>query len=153
MIKFTAENPPSFARQEILTGDKHVAGLTMGYFLDLVNGDDRVDEGDYIAQDAAGNPIEIIRAAQALAQADRIALELGQDLKRTIRTSIKGMNLTAAEKVDLMDRILAVWVLLDDGDLQGARFKANNTATGGSYTIGRRNGLVALIDQAITQLP
>lgn len=148
MIKYDYQNKPAFCRRDTLIGS------TQADFITLTDGgEDRLEPGDYVSQDQDGNPTAIIRAANAQAQADRIALELGQELKRTIRSTIKGMNLTAAEKVDLMDRILAIWVLLDDGDLQGARFKANNTATGGSYTAGRRNGLVALIDQAITQLP
>lgn len=156
MIKYTTANPPPFVTNQEVTRPGHpIIGQTFADFVTMLGnaGTDRLFEGDYIAQDANGNPLEIIRAAQALAQADRIALELGQDLKRTIRASIKGMNLSAADKVDLFDRILAVWVLLDDGDLQGARYKAFNTPTGGAYLAGRKSGLVALIDTAIQSLP
>ena len=153
MIKFTAANRPPFVTQGVLTDDPHPAGLTFGEFIQLKTGDDRIEEGDYITQDADGIPIGIIRAAAAAAQAERIELELGRDLKATIRAALKQLNLTDADKADLVTRILAVYFLIDDGDLRGARFQAQNTTTGGAYTVNRRNQLVALIDEAIQSLP
>lgn len=153
MIKFTAANRPPFVLIRIKTAPPHPDGLTFGDFVQFAAGDDRLEEGDYIIQDADGIPIGIIRAAAAAAQAERIEAELGRDLKATIRQAIKNLNLTSAEKADLVNRILAVYVLIDDGDLRAARFQANATATGGAYTAGRRNQLVALIDDAIQSLP
>jgi hypothetical protein len=154
MIKFDPTNRPSFVRHELLTGETHPLGETFGNFITLLDGrEDRVDSGDYIAQDDLGNPVDLIRAANASAQEERITLELGRDLKRTIRQTLKNLNLTDIQKADLVNRILAVYVLIDDGDLRAAKFMAENTATGGAFTAGRQAALVALIDTAIQSLP
>lgn len=153
MIKFNSSSPPSFCVQDVLTGSRHPLGITNGFFVTLLNGaSDRVDNGDYISTDVSGNPIEIIRAAQGTTNQERIALEVGRDLKKAIRQALRNLNLTDAQKADLVNRILAVYVLIDDGDLPAARFMAQNTATGGSFNLARQTALVNLIDQAMTNL-
>lgn len=154
MIKFENQQslPPS-AFQEMLTDIPHPNGLTYANFIRIGNETYRLEVGDYISQDKHGNPTELITAAVAIEQAERIALELGADLKQTIRQAIKQLALTNAQRADLVNRILAVYVLIDDGDLQAAKFMAENTPTGGSYTAGRQTQLVSLISNAIQQLP
>lgn len=153
MIKFTTQDPPAFATLEKYTGHTHPAGETWAHYCRIAENTFKLEDGDYVATDPAGAPLEVIRAAQAAQQAERIQEELARDVLATIRRALRNMALTDAAKADLVNRILAVYVLLGDGDLHAAKYMAENTATGGAYTAGRRTQLVALIDQAITLLP
>lgn len=156
MIKYSTANRPAFVDANVeVTRPPHPDGLTFGDYLTMkgTTGTDRIFEGDYIVQDDDGVPTEIIRAAAAGDQVERITQGLAKDLKATIRTAIKNLNLTDAQRADLVNRILAVYVLIGDGDLRAAKFMAQNTATGGAFTPGRQTQLVALIDQAILALP
>lgn len=77
---------------------------------------------------------------------------IGRDLVKDLYQTLKQQNLTQAQEGDIINRITPVLLAVSMGFLRGAREICNNTATGGSFTAGRKTFLLNSIDASIALL-
>lgn len=110
------------------------------------------------AYDAAVALISPTDAAQvsrylAINAEQRIADGLADDLFNEFQRQIDLGQMTVTESLDVFTRTQLTFLLIEMGRLRAARMAANNTATGGSFTLTRKNFLLNQIDAAIARLP
>lgn len=77
---------------------------------------------------------------------------VGKDLIRDLYQMLKQQNLTQAQEGDIINRITPVLLALIAGFVRGASPICSGIATGGSFTVGRKNALQNAIDAAILLL-
>lgn len=80
-----------------------------------------------------------------------LCVTLLNDLRFEFKKQIDG-GMTITEAADVFNRIQTTFLALRLGWLRESRVLANNTATGGSFTAGRKTFLLNSIDAAIAQL-
>lgn len=78
--------------------------------------------------------------------------QLGKQTVKDLYVTLSQQNLTQAQEGDLLNRIYPVLGTLSDGFIRGARVIANMIPVAGQYTQGRKDYLLARIDEAITKL-
>lgn len=74
------------------------------------------------------------------------------DLRFEFKKQVQNNTLTVAQASDIFNRVAVVLNALSLGWLRESRVLANNTATGGAFTQGRKDFLVGRIDAYIAQL-
>lgn len=77
---------------------------------------------------------------------------LGKEIVRELFVTLRQQNLTQAQEGDLIGRIYPVLNVLSHGFIRGARVLANNLSLAGQLTSGRKDYLIAKIDEALTKL-
>lgn len=80
-----------------------------------------------------------------------LCANLLNDLRLEFKKQVE-QGMTITEAADVFNRVQTTMLALRLGWLREARVLANNTATGGSFTAGRKTFLLNSIDVSIAQL-
>jgi hypothetical protein len=152
IVKFNPASKPSYVDQDLLLDDP-VHGQVIGYRMTINGNDIRITAGDFIHVESSG--YSIIKATD-YAGSDFVKNEvhelIGKHVVRDLYRTLRSQNLTQAQEGDILNRVFPVFCALGDGFIRGAREMANNLAVAGQLTAGRKNYLIAKIDEAIQMI-
>jgi hypothetical protein len=153
IIKFDSLNKPDFVTQDFLLDDHDALQKILGYLIQTNNGSIRIDDGDYI--EVNGSEYKVFKASDYSSQAiiqDYIRESIGKELVKELWKDLDAMNLTEAQDLDLVNRILPVLVCLGDGFILRSRKVLNTMTTAGQLTLARKNFILNKIEQALTKI-
>lgn len=105
----------------------------------------------YVASISPNDPA-IVTASAQVNQEKQLSRDLADDLRLEFKKQINAATLTVTQATDIFNRVQTTFLALGLGWLRESRMLANNTATGGSFTQGRKDFLLAQIDAAIAKL-
>lgn len=151
IVKFDSSSVPAYVIQDFLIDDKVTLQQVIGYRV-FIDGDIRIEHGDFLEVD--GQTVKRVIKSAVYASDPKTKQEIKEYIgKECLREIWKALDpLSNAVKASILNTISATLVSLLAGEVQVAKIIATGTATTVDFTNGRKNGLIALIDESILKL-
>ena len=155
IIKFDSNNKPAYVREDWLIADYNTNNFQKGWWVKINDRgeEDQVENGDYIIYD--GGFCKVITQAEYQAsfiQQNYIQELMGKLLIADLFKALKEQNISQADEGDIISRVQATLTALATGFVRGAKNIANNTATGGAFTVARKTYLLGQIDLTLAKI-
>lgn len=126
----------------------------LGWRLDLPDvGSVSLNDGDYII--AYPGDVRVVSAAdyQSNVQLRRLVIqEIAIELLENMIAALYALPVEGSVKLNLMDTVAPVFILVTGNKIEEARDACNLTATTTNFTNGRKNVLLGMLDDAIELL-